>query len=409
MNKPHLAGLAALASTAAIAAAVPAGAQVPPCTNPGPTTGGIVFPYQGGPQYLTVPIGVTRLRAEVEGAHGGQEGGTAPGGPAGGVDALVAVTPGECLTIRTGQFTIGAGGQGFRRGGSHGTAPGGSDGDSAGAGGGASALLRGTAPLVIGGGGGGGGGDGTNGFGGIGGSGFREGSDGQSGARGGGRGGEATDRPSGNGGGGEDAEAGNFINSDPGAGGGGGGGAAGGGGGAAGSDDGGGGGGGGAGGVSGVMGDGISQVHLFTSGRDCPRTKVVSTCDGSVALYWKTPIPGPGGPGPGGPIASDGPIAPGRVAVRILSTNLDRVLASGLPVSVAASGGPVKIEMFLRGDGTKRPAATQTVDSGPARQRVVLDPSARAKRALAGDDVVEMRLRAEHGDGNTRQRLLLVR
>jgi hypothetical protein len=394
----HLVPLGAIA--AAALAAVPAGAQVAPCTAPpsNASNGSQTFNYSDHSQYFTVPKGVTSLRAEVEGAHGGQEGPTAPGGAAGGVDAVVPVNPGECLTIRTGQFTIGSGalGGGFSRGGSHGTLPGVADttsGHSAGAGGGSSALMRGVEPLVVAGGGGGGGGDdgvGDGGYGGPGGSGGNTAGSGKRGKDGrvgdGGSGGRGGNRTSLSGGGGADGSG------NGGAGGGGGGGLLGGSGGKEGDQIDGGGGGGGA-GSSGAPAAEVTP-HFFTSGRSCPRTRKLKTCHGAVRLVWSS---------------KPGPIAPETPAIRILSTNMDRLLDEGLPVSHASTGGPLKLELHLTGDGSTKPAVVRTVDSGPGRKRIELEPGGRAKRRLADEDLTRVRLESEHADGNQTQRLRLLR
>lgn len=156
------AAAALFATTAALVfLATPAQAETPP--------GGADFQYTGAPQTWIVPEGVTRATFDVYGAAGGSSG---PGGPAGGlgafVHAILAVTPGERLTVFVGGAAGPAGVGGWNGGGS---SPG------AGGGGGASDVRRGDglgARLLVAGGGGGGGSDGSGlggGSGGAGGSG----------------------------------------------------------------------------------------------------------------------------------------------------------------------------------------------------------------------------------------------
>lgn len=398
MTKTSRVGLAALTSTTALAAlaAVPAGAQTAPCTQPPSNVpaGTATFNYSNNPQYFTVPLGVTGLRAVAEGAHGGQESSTAPGGAAGGVEAYIKVNAGDCITVRTGQFTIGSGGGGYSKGGSHGTTPGDADGNSGAAGGGSTAILRGSTPLLVAGGGGGGGGDGAGTDGGPGGSGGAKAGNGKGGGESqGGSGGCGGCQKTGNG---QSGEGEDDVDFDAGAGGGGGGGFTKGG---EGGDKGqfnGGGGGGGAGASYADPSDRpiLSLPLIFTSGRDCPLRQVLPTCHGAAQLLWDRST-------------ASSVIAPATPSVRILSTSLDRVLDKGLPVSHSTSGGPLKLELHLRGDGSKQPADFTTVDSGPTRDRVVLEPSERAKRLLADEDLVELRLRSQHDDGVDTQKLLL--
>ncbi|MFF3008383.1 hypothetical protein ACFVTF_36940 [Kitasatospora sp. NPDC057940] len=156
------------------------------CTPSGTNTNCVRFTYSGGDQTFTVPAGVSSVHARVFGAGGagsprpyytGQYG----GGGGGYTTGTLAVTPGQRLTVTSGQGGVlnstsstygggGAGGQGFTDA-SGASATGGS-------GGGLSAVWNGaygTTPLLIAGGGGGsspgadattpaaGGGGGTNG------------------------------------------------------------------------------------------------------------------------------------------------------------------------------------------------------------------------------------------------------
>lgn len=388
-----------------------AGAQVAPCTaKPSDApTGMQAFNYSSKPQYFTVPAGVTQLRVWAEGAHGGQDDGTAPGGAGAGVDAWLAVMPGECMTMQVGQFTIGSGGVGYSRGGAHGTTPDSGSGNSGGAGGGSTSISRnapafGSVPLIVaagggGGGGDGGGGDGYDGYGGPGGSGALQPGNGTRGddtddffGGSSGKGGCGGCRTSPDGSSGGDGDGGGN-----GSGGGGGagfpaGGA--GGGGADGESVGGGGGGAGASYFAPDPSDGVSNIHIWTSGRDCPLRKVVSTCHGTVRIAWDR------GAGSAG-------VAPPKPAVRILSTSRDRVLDKGLPISHATTGGPLRLELHVRGDGSTKPAVERTVDSGPSRARIELDPGPAVSRAVRDKRFVELRLRAEHDSGTTVQKLLL--
>jgi len=139
-----------------------------------------------GTTTFTVPDGVTQITVDVSGAQGGDGGWNTAGGqslvPVGGLGGqaktVLAVTPGETLTIVVGArggnggcnnaalTAGGTGGTGAGNGGSGGaaTAWNGPQGcwPSGGGGGGGSAILRGSEVLVVAGGGGGGGGRGNN-------------------------------------------------------------------------------------------------------------------------------------------------------------------------------------------------------------------------------------------------------
>ncbi|MFB7843779.1 hypothetical protein [Microbacterium sp. NPDC056052] len=131
-------------------------------------------------EFFTVPAGVTSLTVVVTGGTGAVGGAaSAQGGAGREVTAIVPVTPGEKLTLITGQgginantqaidspdrFTLRQGGGGYGPGGStqavntnYGTDTSTRFAQSGGSGGGGSAILRGTVPLIVAGGGGGGG------------------------------------------------------------------------------------------------------------------------------------------------------------------------------------------------------------------------------------------------------------
>ncbi len=109
----------------------------------------ITFAYTGAPQTYFVPEGVTRLGVEVLGAQGGSNGGARTGGQGARVQATLAVTPGETLTLYVGgagtlapittQGGVSSGGAGYNGGGN-----GGYDGfgNRGGGGGGASDVRR---------------------------------------------------------------------------------------------------------------------------------------------------------------------------------------------------------------------------------------------------------------------------
>jgi len=124
------------------------------------------FDFTGSDGTFTVPAGVTKLTVDLYGAQGGGSGGLG-----GSVHAVIPVTPGEELTVRTGgqgaTDSWGTGGWGlggYPNGGAGYFVPGGG-------GGGSSSLLRGSDVLVEAGGGGGCGTDGAGGEGGAQGSG----------------------------------------------------------------------------------------------------------------------------------------------------------------------------------------------------------------------------------------------
>ncbi len=60
------------------------------------------FGYTGKAQTYTVPAGVTSLRVDAAGAQGGRNGSLSPGGAGARVQATLAVTPGEVLTLYVG-------------------------------------------------------------------------------------------------------------------------------------------------------------------------------------------------------------------------------------------------------------------------------------------------------------------
>ncbi len=133
------------------------------------------FGYTGGPQFFTVPAGVTSISVTAIGAGGGvwtYNGGTAAG-YAGEVQGTLSVTPGEVLTIDVGGVGGSVGGTGQVGAGGWGgpSSSGGAGGDGSSGvcvpsgaptydgagGGGASSVLSGITPLVVAAGGGGGG------------------------------------------------------------------------------------------------------------------------------------------------------------------------------------------------------------------------------------------------------------
>jgi hypothetical protein len=139
---------------AAAAIAASAGALAAPATA-APTQ--VLFPYSGGNQTWSVPVGVTEATFVLQGASGGDAATGGSGGLGAELHATVPVTPGETLTIvvgGAGSATAGFGGGGAA--GDNGLAP------LAGAGGGATTVLSGTnGVLLVAGGGGGGGGTGA--------------------------------------------------------------------------------------------------------------------------------------------------------------------------------------------------------------------------------------------------------
>ena len=148
------------------------------------------FNCTGAPQSFVVPLCVTSVTVEAWGAGGGGGGiDTYTGSPGGGgayATAVLAVTPGQILTVIVGcggsqggacatNGAGGAGGYGYGNGGSGGNSgPSGCSGPGGGGGGG-SAVLNGGTPVVVAGGGGGGGGGGNFGDGGNGGGGGQNG------------------------------------------------------------------------------------------------------------------------------------------------------------------------------------------------------------------------------------------
>ena len=133
----------------------------------------VTFAYTGGPQTYTVPTGVTALAVDMAGANGGRRSASSPGsgqgqGLGGRVQATLAVTPGQVLTIIVGGAGT-ANTAGFGGSGGGGAAYGPSGGP--GGGGGASDISTGggTNPsdrVLVAGGGGGGGSPGAGGAGG---------------------------------------------------------------------------------------------------------------------------------------------------------------------------------------------------------------------------------------------------
>jgi hypothetical protein len=130
-----------------------------------PTATSVGFAYTGGAQTYRVPMGVTVLSVDMAGAAGGDATlGFSPvlGGAGGRVQATLAVTPGQVLTIQVG----GAGGSPIA--GYNGGGPG-SSGVGSGGGGASDVRVGGTAPtnrVLVAGGGGGAGAEGRGGAGG---------------------------------------------------------------------------------------------------------------------------------------------------------------------------------------------------------------------------------------------------
>ena len=111
------------------------------------------FSYTGAAQTFTVPAGVTSVIVDAYGASGGQAYIVGAGGSGGRVQATIAVTSGESLTVNVGGAGAGFIDAGLGAGGFNG---GGNGAFSlAGGGGGASDVRRGGTALVIAGGGGG--------------------------------------------------------------------------------------------------------------------------------------------------------------------------------------------------------------------------------------------------------------
>lgn len=291
-------------------------------------------------QPFLVPENVTQLYVTAEGGHGGQYSDTYVGGPGGGVDAVIQVTPGECLKVFVGGYGYHGGGVGWAKGGDHGTIAGGPEasGDSAAGGGGASAIVRGSQPLVVAGGGGGGGGNGADLDGGAGGAGGNPPENGSkrfvingSGGKGGGS--KHDDGDSG-------SSSGDRL-ADYGAGGGGGGGIRGGKGGDTGqydaNSDQGSGGGGGGGGRSLVLTPVPlnSRTLYFQSTRPCHyKKKFISTCHGQVTLAWQQ--------------NSTDLIFPLNPVIRIPWMNLKPARRNGVPVSLSPVAAPEGVRVLLK-------------------------------------------------------------
>ena len=111
------------------------------------------FNYTGAAQTFTVPAGVTSVNVDAHGAEGGTSYLNWPGGKGGRVQATIAVTPSELLTVTVGGmggsfFAVPPGFPGFNGGGAGGMS-------LSGGGGGASDVRRGGTQLVVAGGGGG--------------------------------------------------------------------------------------------------------------------------------------------------------------------------------------------------------------------------------------------------------------
>ena len=119
----------------------------PPSLGANSATGKQVFSSVGHDQSFQVPAGVSALHVKAWGAGGG--GFSLVGGPGGFTDALVAVTPGEILTVVVGSASA-PGGNGYGGGGL-----GGSSSCVGGNGGGRTALRRAGTELLTAGGGGG--------------------------------------------------------------------------------------------------------------------------------------------------------------------------------------------------------------------------------------------------------------
>ncbi len=130
------------------------------------------FLYSGSAQSFVVPAGVTSISLTMKGGSGGNSvhvGGTySIGGAGGGVSAVIPVTPGSTLTVRTG--AAGAACNPYGAFGSGGWPNGGNGNQYGGGGGGSSSVWLGSTVLAEAGGGGGGGSSTTVGAGGSGGS-----------------------------------------------------------------------------------------------------------------------------------------------------------------------------------------------------------------------------------------------
>lgn len=138
MNRHRAAAWAAACvlagGTIAAASALTAGsAAAATCPAPAATTTGetLTFCYTGGPQYWTVPAGVTQATFTLYGAEGGaNQAGTAAGGLGAKVAGTLPVTPGTVLQVNVGQGGAGDGGAGFGGGGPAGNNSGSGGGES---------------------------------------------------------------------------------------------------------------------------------------------------------------------------------------------------------------------------------------------------------------------------------------
>ena len=387
----------AVGSMAVLGVTSAQGAEADPCPTPSQPAGVKFFSYSQKPQYFAVPERISAMRMTAIGAHGGQSDHTAPGGHAGGVDAVIPVKAHDCLMILTGQFTRGSGhgNAGYSQGGSQGVTKV-TEGNSGGAGGGSTGIFNTGKLLLVGGGGGGGGGDGgaDGAYGGYGGSGGEK-----PGKGGKGRGGDGLGGDGGCGGcysGSNGTGGGDNQGLSVGAGGGGGGGYKAG----RGGDHGtppieSAGGGGGAG--SNFVVAGAARINHFAYAGSCPVSKLPKTCHGSVRLLWD-PSTKPGDP-----------VAPVTPAVLVLSTNIKHVLSEGLPVHHSAAPGPLDLELHISGDKSDQPVATQTVQTGAAGETTTLELPSNARKAVGERGQLLLRLKSSHPDGREIQRLRLFK
>lgn len=123
-------------------------APTAPSTSANTAHGVQPLAFSGTNNTFTVPTGVTAIEVKLWGAAGGGIG--QPGGPGGYTTAVIAVTPGEPLTVIVGGSGKASGSAGFGGGGA-----GGSGVCAGGGGGGRTAILRGLTELATAGGGGG--------------------------------------------------------------------------------------------------------------------------------------------------------------------------------------------------------------------------------------------------------------
>jgi hypothetical protein len=316
------------------------------------------------PQLFTVPPGVTRILVSIEGGHGA--GGVYPksanGGPAGGIDLVAGVQPGECLSV-----TVGS--KGVRRPPSA-LAQGGEGGLFGGSGGGASSVSRNGGPLIaIAGGGGGAGGNGEfnlaqGGVGGAGGENPEDGGNARSGGSGG-RGGGQSGMAGGRG-------ANDLITRFPRAGGGGGGGGANGGdGGEYGGPDSGAGGGGGGSSAAPLAIIGTPAYWLSTR---------CNTCDGLVTFSWTTQ-----------PDVLPVPILP---IVRVLAMDVN---SSKLPLRISSASAevPVLLKLYHRHTGKWRLVKKLRRTATPVGyDEFKIRLPRKMRRRLEGRDRATMRLHA---------------